>query len=1117
MNTKQLLRLIWGSIIGVILLIQNGLAQIPTNPVNVQSPNAASLGLFGKIPVSYFTGVPNISVPLYTLQQNRTSIPISLSYHASGVRPDMHPGWVGMGWSLASGGVISRVIKDEADDYSNSYIQRYQAGFYYNHGILNNSSWNTIPYMQSVTRSVEANKDTEPDEFSFNFGGYSGNFYMNADGTWKVRCEKPLKIAMNGSFLDLPFFAPQGTSMWTYGSSKTFEGFVVTTEDGTKYYFGGNTNAIEYSIAFFNQETEEWRADSWYLTKVVSPDGDQINLDYERDSFINQMYISVLHDLGTNTVNSGGSLVHYNCSGYSTSGVRFNYDGKLVAPVYLKKITGSQSVIKFIRSTSTELRYFPDTYAAKYTSWMQINAGNTEKKFLPILANENPSYDYPQILDLLQWKKLDAIQIEKTDGSVIKKFNFTYTNDATKRLTLLSLTEQGSDLASNPPYQFSYDQSKSLPDYLSNEVDHWGFYNGTYADVTNATTYFTYREPVAAYLYAGTLNKITYPTGGVTEFTYEPHQYSKRIQEIRANGIDVPFHTNTPAGGLRIQKIVSYDPQIPLQKIEKQYYYLESYTNGATPSSLFSSGVLGGQTKYYFLDYRRRAFNDNDVIYSKSLFSSQSVLPGCANAMGSHIGYTEVIEKINDGSYTRYTYSNFDNGRNDAAADNLLQSSRTAYEPYSSTEEERGKLIKEEKFNASDQKVSQKDIRYLAFDKANQYVPALKANFSFVCQGSGIAVEEGTAYRLYTYSYIPDKETTTIYDAGGLNGVTTVKDLAYTNPDKLLKSEALTNSKGGTITTAYKYPGDMLSADPTGVFNDMYTNWHIVSPVIEKTTTYPGSQSEYERTDYFKPFTGVYVPRTIYSGPTIATAEPRFWFHYYDSNGNVLSTAREKGPTASYIWGYNKQYPITSTTNGDMKEVYHQNFEEPELGLDFEANVIYDNSRSHTGKYSGRIINPNATEMVSHSSKRLNVSLAAAKKFTFSGWVYSTGPTVQLFLFMMKAGETGYNTYNDSMLTAVTGKWVYMKKEFLVPADVVQMFLRLDNNSVGTVWFDDLRIQPSDAAMSTYTYEPLVGMTSEIDDSGKTVYYEYDTFQRLMHVKDLNGNILKKYNYHFKL
>lgn len=307
----------------------------------------------------------------------------------------------------------------------------------------------------------------------------------------------------------------------------------------------------------------------------------------------------------------------------------------------------------------------------------------------------------------------------------------------------------------------------------------------------------------------------------------------------------------------------------------------------------------------------------------------------------------------------------------------------------------------------------------------------------------------------------------------------------------------------------------MLSADPTGVYQEMYNN-HIYSPVIEKTITYPGSQSEYERTDYFKPFIGAYVPRSVYAGPTITSAEPRFWYHYYDANGNLLSTAREKGITTSYIWGYNKQYPIAETSNGDLKEVYLQNFEEPELGLDFEANMFYDSSKSHSGKYSGRLTNTSTAELVSHSSKWLNISLSAPKKFTYSGWIFSDGPPGQIHLFMMKAGETGYFSYVDAVTTTVTNKWVYVKKDFVVPADVVWLKLRVDNDNIGKVWFDDLRIQPSDASMSTYTYEPLVGMTSATDDKGRTTYYEYDTFQRLKYIRDQNWDIIKSYDYNYK-
>jgi YD repeat-containing protein len=51
--------------------------------------------------------------------------------------------------------------------------------------------------------------------------------------------------------------------------------------------------------------------------------------------------------------------------------------------------------------------------------------------------------------------------------------------------------------------------------------------------------------------------------------------------------------------------------------------------------------------------------------------------------------------------------------------------------------------------------------------------------------------------------------------------------------------------------------------------------------------------------------------------------------------------------------------------------------------------------------------------------------------------------------------------------------------------------------------------------VSTYTYKPLVGITSETDPTGRTIYYEYDAFNRLKLQKDEQGNILKKYCYNY--
>ena len=55
----------------------------------------------------------------------------------------------------------------------------------------------------------------------------------------------------------------------------------------------------------------------------------------------------------------------------------------------------------------------------------------------------------------------------------------------------------------------------------------------------------------------------------------------------------------------------------------------------------------------------------------------------------------------------------------------------------------------------------------------------------------------------------------------------------------------------------------------------------------------------------------------------------------------------------------------------------------------------------------------------------------------------------------------------------------------------------------------------TDVFVTTYTHQPLIGVSSETDSRGKTLYYEYDAFKRLALIRDQDHNILKKicYNY----
>ncbi len=52
--------------------------------------------------------------------------------------------------------------------------------------------------------------------------------------------------------------------------------------------------------------------------------------------------------------------------------------------------------------------------------------------------------------------------------------------------------------------------------------------------------------------------------------------------------------------------------------------------------------------------------------------------------------------------------------------------------------------------------------------------------------------------------------------------------------------------------------------------------------------------------------------------------------------------------------------------------------------------------------------------------------------------------------------------------------------------------------------------------VTTYTYDPLIGVTSITDPKGYTIYYHYDSFNRLEFVKDAEGHLLSENKYNYK-
>lgn len=52
------------------------------------SPEVSSLINFYDIPVDYFHGLPDITLPIYELTQGSLKVPVSIRYHGGGVKVD---------------------------------------------------------------------------------------------------------------------------------------------------------------------------------------------------------------------------------------------------------------------------------------------------------------------------------------------------------------------------------------------------------------------------------------------------------------------------------------------------------------------------------------------------------------------------------------------------------------------------------------------------------------------------------------------------------------------------------------------------------------------------------------------------------------------------------------------------------------------------------------------------------------------------------------------------------------------------------------------------------------------------------------------------------------------
>lgn len=80
--------------------------------------------------------------------------------------------------------------------------------------------------------------------------------------------------------------------------------------------------------------------------------------------------------------------------------------------------------------------------------------------------------------------------------------------------------------------------------------------------------------------------------------------------------------------------------------------------------------------------------------------------------------------------------------------------------------------------------------------------------------------------------------------------------------------------------------------------------------------------------------------------------------------------------------------------------------------------------------------------------------------------------------------------------------WQKIENVISVPSTAGKIKIILENTATHNVFFDDIRLQPIDAGMKTYVYDPIKGvLRAELDDNNFAKFYDYDDEGRLIRIR----------------
>ena len=894
----------------LLLVFTQAFAQIPElthSSVIPPSPVASELTKYITYPVDLCNGLVKTSIPLYEIVDGDIRIPITLNYHASGLKPNIRSShWLGDGWSLSTGPSLSRTINGVADEIK--YMPELAL-----RDSLSYEQLNAI-YTQAV--------DVALDEFHYSLSGSSGRLYLRRD--------------IDGTVT--PVTIPRDDIIVTFSGGKSLLEFYVKDNFGMTYSFGGTDDSYHDYVyyEFGTAPSSSFAPSSWKIREIRSAmTGRTVSFKYTSniEEIFCIRYVDALVILDEYSSQSKCTIPLVDVSTCQSN------DSKLY--VYDRNVKG------LVEADMGEVKY-PVGYTFPMPAMQKIIQKNSYAKRIDfsgghVLFKMNSDMD----------KGLEAIEVYDVSGELVKRIKLVQTYNKTKfSLRLESIAVESPDGETAETYSFSY--KGDCPPRNTRSIDKWGYYNGKdnstlVPTVTTNLSVNNYpywgecvtvtipggdRSPDEEAMQAGILTSVTYPTGGRTEFSYEAHRYIddsgksrmagglriKQIRDVAGDGriIYRNFRYSTypsviNGGGVR--NVIPASSSYPADTNE--VYYRETSCYGYSASPL---GMIPIQCE----TYKERVWTDNSMVSLLSqdggssvsypyVFETRSVDAAGIQTMGEtmHGFYVSTSHpiKMPGTNLVHDNHKEWTHGQKVSEIVNALDDTGILREVFRKSYGYTTELDYGTDITVLKQRYVYKSAR--AYGEDESRVP--EEHKAILCQTTtlvqGRKLLNSVTERATEANGVMSRAILYTYDSYG-NVVAKTEDVGLPGYDEKVTIYTYPQDKTEGLYSQMVFAGMTGVPVETSVYKNSVNDANLLTTLSTSYGSYPCASGT-----FFAPSSKSLKIRGA------SPSERKILFNEYDRRGNPLEIEDTDGRKTVYLWGYNGYYPVAMIKGSDWNSV----------------------------------------------------------------------------------------------------------------------------------------------------------------------------------------------------